>query len=652
MVQRLIHKTMLKIVNSLPDSNFLYKLLKGDTLELCLKIKSDEKPQDIIAEAWTNIAEKQDTFFSARKLKFFVKENGVLIFKAKIVINETGFFKVLFRARKKTDSVWQWLEKNSVPTELEIQSDPLWLKDAIVYNAFIRFFGAKKLHNSGLIKPGEGGTFDDLIKKLKHLKNMGVNVLYLNPIHIIGELYRNYNPHDLLPAYLQQGSPYSIKDYKSIDPELAYSRHQEIESLSDPFIEFKELVDQAHKLGIRVIMDMVFNHTSHDFVLQKMHPEWFLYKTNIKSLDEPYIYPQELAQGKPWGDAKYTFCPNDHGFWWEDAAQLNWEYKIPFAKNPAPPNPTIKLMWEYFKSITKYWVQKIGIDGFRCDVAYRIPPQFWKECISETRKLAKQCTPKNCAIDKDVVFIAESYCDDLFELQSAGFSAVYGDYSNKLYTPQTLKGYLDYIYNQSGNFFPTNSKWLIFPECHDFHRSTKKYAEKYSSHELADLRANKSRWILSATLPGIPMIFNGFEKLEWLPVNLFSYSAINWEGDKDLSKFIKKVNLLRRKYKSLQEGKYIFVPSNQGLTPTTQIFSFVRILKDEKILIVVNMDIVKKVDCATIYLPDELKLDFSKKYWLSDVLNNKKYERKGKEIHIVLEPGESHIFLVKQQVFK
>lgn len=646
MVQQLIQKTLLQITSTVPDACFACKALKGDKLGIKLKIRSDEQPQNITAELWTNLGERQSSFFHARKLKFSQRENDLLIFCTKLNITDTGFFKILFRTRRKADVAWQWFEKNNAPVALELQSDPAWLKDAIVYNAFIRFFGAKKMRKSGLIKPGEGGTFDDLIKKLKHLKALGINVLYLNPVHPIGELYRNYNPHDVLPKYLQPGSPYSIKDYKSVDAELAFSREHEIAALSDPLAEFKELIDSAHKLGIRVIMDMVFNHTSHDFVLQRMHPEWFLYKMNIKSLEEPFIYPQEIADSKPWGDAKHTFCPNDHGFWWEDAAQLNWEYKIPPAKNLPPLNPTIKLMWDYFKSITKYWVQKLGIDGFRCDVAYRIPPEFWKECIQETRLLAKKCTLENCSMGRDVVFIAESYCDDLLELQSAGFSAVYGDYSNKLYTPETLKGYLDYIYNNSGNFFPQNSKWFIFPECHDFHRSVKKYAEPYTQHELADLKANKSRWVLTATLPGIPMIFNGFEKLEWQPINLFSYSTIDWEKDKDLTQFIKKLNILRRKHESLQDGKYIFVPTNQGVNHSTQLFCFARISMNEKIIVAVNMDIANKAT-ATIYLPDELNIDLSKKYILHDVLNNKKYERQGKEVVIILESGESHIFVVK-----
>lgn len=646
MAQTLLHKTLIEIDNIMPNPALPYKAIKGDTLHVTITLRSNEKPQNILLELWTNIGEKNPARFHARKLKNQKQENDKLFYTTKLVISDTGFFDVFVRYRTTKETFWRWHEHNNQPVKLELHSDPAWIKDAIVYNAFIRFFGAKRKQH---LKPGEGGTFDDLIRQLKHLKRLGVNVLYFNPIHPIGELYRNYNPHDILPAYLQPGSPYSIKDYKTIDPELAYSREHEIEALTDPLKEFKELVDKAHKQGIRVIMDMVFNHTAHDFVLQRLHPEWYLYKMNIKSLDEPYIHPQELTQGKPWGDAKFTMCPNDHGYWWEDTAQLNWEYKIPAAKNmPPPQNPTKKLMWEYFKSITKYWVQHVGIDGFRCDVAYRVPPQFWKECIHETRTLAKQCSTQ-CAIDKDVVFIAESYVDDLYELHAAGFTAVYGDYSNKLYNPTTLKGYLEHAYNISGTFFPHNSKWFIFPECHDFHRAAKKYSEKYTTHEKADFAANKSRWTLTATLPGIPMIFNGFEKLEWQPVNLFSYSSINWEGDKDLTQYIRKINGIRHEHKALQNGNYVFVPTNQGLTAATQLFTFARVSQEEKIIVCVNMDVVHKVDCATIYLPEDVGIDYDKKYVLHDLLTGKKYERQGKEVLIILQPGESHVFVVEQK---
>ncbi|HIJ02026.1 hypothetical protein J4399_06440 [Candidatus Woesearchaeota archaeon] len=621
-------------IKKVSDESILFKCMLADSLD----------HKNLIVEVWHDLSGRFHGYEMHRKDNEYVLD---------FHLAHTGFFKYTFRYRDSANGYWHWLSGAEEKDFPEIHVDPAYIDKSIVYNAFIRFHG-EDITKKGTIRFGHSGTFDDLKKRLDKIKGMGVNILYLNPIHPIGELYRNYNPHDQYPHYLQPGCPYSIKDYKAINPELAIDKDHSQgvhSSLSDPMTEFRELVRESHKRGIKIFMDLVFNHTSHDFILQRLHPEWFLYKENIKSLDEPYIYPDEIKHGKPWGDAKLTMCPFDHGYWWEDAAQLNWEYMIPDASNKAPKNPTIREMYAYFKSIPQYWIKHLGIDGFRCDVAYRIPADFWRQCIHEARETAKKEHPNNGSLAGDVVFIAESYVDNIPELLEAGFTSVYGDFSNKLYNVLTLKGYLDYIYNITGKYLPENSRFFIFPECHDFIRNTKKLLGQLAHDAVLSERANKSRWALTATLPGIPMIFNGFEKLEWHPVNLFSYSAIDWESDKDLKKYIVKVNNIRGKHIALQKGRYEYVATNRGINDQSQLFSFLRIYENEKskkeiFLICTNMDLHNKCD-AKIYLDENSGIDLSKKYILHDLLNNRKYIREGNEVVIILEPGESHIFKVE-----
>lgn len=625
------------------------KKFQGEIFNVSCKIPFSQLKKitnnELIIEAWTNINSKK---YSAYPL-LINKDTGSL--SAQFILRTTGFFKITIRYRYKNQKFWTWLSNNNPDNYSEIHVDPAYIKKSIVYNAFIRFFGHKKLDSSGEINFGDSGTFDDLKQRLDYIKNLGADILYLNPIHVIGDLYRNYNPHDQFPNYLQPGCPYSIKDYKSIDPELGIDKDHELgphASLSDPMKEFKELVKEAHKRNIKVYMDLVFNHTSHDFILQRLHPEWYFYKENIKSLEEPYIYPEEIKEGKPWGDAKHTMCPYDHGYWWEDAAQLNWEYMIQPGSNEPPKNPTLNEMYEYFKSIPKYWIKHFGIDGFRCDVAYRVPSKFWKECIHEARELAKKEHLFNGSITGDVVFIAETYCDKVDDLFKAGFSAAYGDFSNKLYNPLTLKGYLDYMYNVSEQYFPKNSLFFTFPECHDFHRASTKIIGNNQDETLGE-RTNKSRWVLTAMLPGIPMIFNGFEKIEWHPVNLFSYSDIDWEADTELREYITKVNKIRNKEETLQQGDYRFVETNQGLNEGTQIFSFLRTYRGETFLICVNMDVYNSTHPTKLFLPVINGLDLNKDYDLIDLLNEKQFTRTGNELTVILEPGESHIFKIEQK---
>ena len=560
----------------------------------------------------------------------------------------TGFYKFVVRYREKNG-----YKSHFTSSEFEVHVDPDWIYSTIVYNIFLRSY---ETHGRNEIKPGEGGTFADVIRDMDELADLGVGAIYLNPFHIIGDLYRKYNPGDKLPYYFQPGSPYSIKDPKSIDPEIAFFRGDDHILHTDPKQQFKKLVDAAHRRGMRVIMDLVFNHTAHDFVLQRIYPEWFLYKENITSATDPYIYFDELKDGKPWGDAKHTVVPYDHdSFSWTDTAQLNWEYMLPPAPNKPPANTSKLEMYEYFKSIPKYWVKEFGIDGFRCDVAYKIPPDFWRACIKETREFAKECYPENGAVDGEVIFIAESFHLEIPELFNEGFSLVYGDYSNKIFTPLTLKGYLDYIYNLGTNDFPKGAKWFIFPECHDFSRATSKLVphhliegeNKISEKEEYAMRTNTSRWVLTACLPGMPMIFAGFEVSEWKAVEHVSYSKIDWKKAPGNYAFIRKVNKIRNTHPALQKGDYHFLEtSDQG--ESGRVFAFMRSYKDEVMIIVVNMSIVEEAANVEINLPRIHNFDPEKHYLLKDLLSSKIYDRTGSKLTVNLKPGKSHIFLVDQ----
>lgn len=603
------------------------KRLVGEVFEFEVRLAEDFLYE---VEVYTNVNRSPATISLKR-------DNGV--YRGSVTLTKSGYYHWQVRFRRRPTKTWHWLKEGEEKVTGYIQVDPDWLSRAMVYNVFVRFFTGK-IMGQGPIAPGDGGTFDDVKAHLDTLAGMGINVLYFNPIHLIGELYRKHNMLDQLPSYLQPGSPYSIKDYKSIDPELTYDKDTKKHLLSDPQKEFKDLIDAAHERGMYVLMDIVFNHTAHDFVFQRIRPEWYLYKDNITSLEDPYLYPEDIDKGKPWGDPAHTMAPYDHGFWWEDAAQLNWEYMVPDGPNTPPKNTSLKEMWEYFKAIPQYWISHFGVDGFRCDIAYRVPTAFWKACIAESRELAQKL---NNNLAGDVVFIAEAFTNNLRELQEAGFAAVYGDYSHKLGNPEDLKGYLDYMYNLNGPHFPKGSRWFIFPECHDFGRTPQKVLGENAEDPKAALLANQSRWLVTATLPGIPLIFNGFEKIEWQPINLFSYGAVDWERDADLKDFISKVNHIRLNHRSLQQGSYRFLDTNQGLTPKTQLFAFLREDKKEQCVVVVNMDVYHKA-LATISLPES----FAGAYTLVDLLTETTYVREGRELLVELDPGQGHIFLVKR----
>ena len=139
-----------------------------------------------------------------------------------------------------------------------------------------------------------------------------------------------------------------------------------------------------------------------------------------------------------------------------------------------------------------------------------------------------------------------------------------------------------------------------------------------------------------------PLIFNGFEKIEWQPINLFSYGAVDWERDSDLRSFIKKINKIRADSLPLQKGSYQNLQTNQGMDNNTQLIAYLRRFYDQYVIVVINMDVHRKAGPAIVYLPEI----FSGKYMLEDKLNDQKFERTGQELLVELEPGSGHIFNV------
>jgi len=170
----------------------------------------------------------------------------------------------------------------------------------------------------------EKGDFLSIIPEIPRLKKMGIGIIWLMPIHPIGEKERKG----------KLGSYYSIKDYFTVNPEFGTEE------------DFKKLVKSIHEAGLYVIIDWVVNHTSWDNLLIKKNPDFY-----TKDKDGNMVPPVED---------------------WTDVADLNYE------------NQETR---EYMKEALIYWIKKFNIDGYRCDVAEMVPSDFWADAIREIRKI-------------------------------------------------------------------------------------------------------------------------------------------------------------------------------------------------------------------------------------------------------------------------
>lgn len=188
------------------------------------------------------------------------------------------------------------------PTPYVKVEHPSWSKDAVIYQINMRQFTHE-------------GTFLAAQTHLPRLKALGVDILWLMPIHEIGLKNRKGS----------LGSPYAVKDYYSVNPEFG--------TLAD----FSAFLAQAHAQGFKIILDWVPNHTAWDSVLVQEHPEWY-----IRDWEGDF-------RPTPWCD-------------WDDIIDLDYSQKA---------------VRDYMAQVMKYWVKDIGIDGFRCDVAGFVPTGFW-----------------------------------------------------------------------------------------------------------------------------------------------------------------------------------------------------------------------------------------------------------------------------------
>ena len=185
---------------------------------------------------------------------------------------------------------------------------PDWTRDAVIYELNTRQFTAE-------------GTFRAAEKQLPRLKKLGVDIIWLMPIHPIGKLHRKG----------KLGSPYSVRDYYAVNPEFG--------TLDD----FRHFIRTAHDLGLHVILDWVGNHTAWDNKMLAEHPDW--YARDWKGDVHP----------TPWWD-------------WTDIIDLNYD------------NEGLR---KYMTDAMKYWVRDVGVDGFRCDAAGFVPLDFWDNARRE-----------------------------------------------------------------------------------------------------------------------------------------------------------------------------------------------------------------------------------------------------------------------------
>ncbi|MDG5112992.1 alpha-amylase family glycosyl hydrolase [Companilactobacillus pabuli] len=319
------------------------------------------------------------------------------------------------------------------------------------------------------------GTLKAIEPDLDRIKSLGTDCIWLMPIFPIGKKDRKG----------KLGSPYSIKDYRAIDPKLG------------TWQDFLELVKSIHDRGMKVMLDIVYNHTSRDSVLLQVHPEWFLHdhEGNLYNKNED----------------------------WTDVAELDYSHKA---------------LWNYQIETLKHYAKIV--DGFRCDVAPQVPIEFWKEARKEVAKV----NPKT-------IWLAESTGPDYIktlnakgyhvssdaELYSA-FDMTYDydiDQTFRKYVKGDLplKKYVEAL-NTQGVIYPSNYIKMRALENHDQERA----------HSLFINENDVYNWTaFSEFQKGSTLVYAGQEYGFKHTPSLFDKDKLDWDDKKmNLSSLIFKMH--------------------------------------------------------------------------------------------------------------
>ena len=343
-------------------------------------------------------------------------------------------------------------------------TQPEWSKNATIYEINVRQYTLE-------------GTFSAFSEHLPRLKEMGVDILWFMPIHPIGKINRKENENSM-------GSYYSVQDYKAVSSDYGTAE------------DFRAVVQQAHSLEMKVILDWVPNHTAWD---------------------------------NPWTENKDWYVLNEEGDFipplgtdWTDVIQLDY---------------TNEEMRAAMIDAMKYWVAEFGVDGYRCDVAGMVPTDFWIWAHAELDEV------------KDVFMLAEDGEPELLiEAFDMNYAWEYAHIIREIAKGAMTFDRLDSLLAEDAKKFPENSYRMYFTSNHDENSWNGTDIEMYGDNF-------QNFAVLSATIDGMPLVYSGQEAVLDKQLLFFEKDEIEWK-DYALVDFYTDLLALNKRNEALWNGAH------------------------------------------------------------------------------------------------
>jgi glycosidase len=357
------------------------------------------------------------------------------------------------------------------------------------------------------------GTFAALERHLPRLDSLGVDILWLMPVQPIGVKNRKGS----------LGSYYSIQDYTAINPEHGTEA------------DFRRFVDAAHARGMRVILDWVANHTAHDHAWITEHPDWH--------------------DRRPDGSAMNARDNEGRETDWTDVAELNY-------RNPEMRRAMIAEM--------RWWLERMNIDGFRCDVAGGVPMDFWADARRELQ-----------AVKPDIFMLAEAESPTMH----SAFHMTYGWELHHLLNEiaQGKKGApeLDHYFARQDSAYGPGAYRMYFTSNHDENSWQGTEFERMGANHLA-------AFVVAATVRnGMPLLYTGQEASLNHRLRFFEKDTVDWAGP-SLADFYRAMFSLKHTQAALGNGPWGGAQTTLATDAGERVYAFTRTRGDNTVLVAVN----------------------------------------------------------------
>ncbi|AKD56037.1 alpha-amylase family protein [Spirosoma radiotolerans] len=560
----------------------------------------------------------------------------------------------------------------------------------IIYQIFTRLFGNQSTTNqwNGTYAENGCGKFNDINDAaLQSIRQFGISHVWYTGIieHATQTDYSAYGilPDDPAVVKGRAGSPYAIKDYYDVDPDLAVS-------VPNRMAEFEALVQRTHAHGLKVIIDFIPNHVARQYRSDaKPQDVVDLGQNDDTSVDfapnnnfyylpgQTFVAPEQADSQPPsrtlheypakvTGSGSITATPDRND--WYETIKLNYGLNIFDGSRQFDPIPAT---WTQMLDILLFWSAK-GVDGFRCDMAHMVPIEFWHWAIRQV----KQRYP-------NLLFIAEIY-------------------EPGLYRPFILNGGFDYLYDKVGLYDAVRRLMEGHGSCYDltrvwqqesgdFAQHMLRFLENHDEHRIASRFFANNPWAavpamtLSATMHTGPVLLyfgqevgvraegaEGFsgddgrttifdywgvpEWQQWLSQG--QYNGANLADEqRRLRAFYQQLNYLVNGSDAIQNGyfydlQYVNDNGQSAGYDAHQVYSYLRYTDRQKLLIVCNFSQHTTYD-TTIAIPaaafDSMAIDPNKLLQLTDIfLTNETLEALGRTgIPLMLTPWSVRVLEIK-----